>query len=405
MNVLSIYSCATRVNFQLLDMPSETVIAKGHVLRIGISGSCINYHDIHTGYHHASYSINSHCDALKAIRDMLQYSDTSADAIRHSVSVIAHFISHGGTEGLGPVIISEASKDIVRKNIVLSDYRNIPALQGIEAAEHVFPDAVQVGVFDTSFAQTMEPKAYRYAVAPEYYDMGVRKYGSHGITHEHVLETACLQLKLPVEKQRMVICDIGTEVSICAVSCGHCIDVSSGFSPLEGPVMSANCGACDAHVIEYIVRMSGKTLPEVMNTLNRQSGIMALCDCLGHTEDMKYLLEHNDERAKLAVDMQVYSIQKYIGAYVAALQGIDVLAFTGMHGVTNPMLRKAIASAFTYLGLELDEDINSSYQWQEQTATDISGKQSKVKVIIVHKQDEVALAMAAYKLCQRNHRN
>lgn len=399
MKILVLNSGTSFIRFQLWNMLDEIELLHGQVLKIGLSGSCIDYHVRYDDYHHFEDEIRDHADALRQLCCIFNQACISGIECETDIRAVVHFIPHGGAECVEPAIITNDVKAVIRKYFEFSEYRNAAALRGIEAAESILPEAVQIGVFDTGFSQSMEPKAYMYGLPYEYYtDLGIRRYGFHGLVHQHAMETACHEIDADPAATKMIISNLGTENSISAIENGRCVDISNGFSYSEGPMMAVSCGDCDPSIVPIIYNNKGMSLQEVMNVLKKKSGMMAYCNCLGHTKDMEYLLTHADDRARLAMDMQVYTIQKYIGAYIAALNGADVLVFTGINGVTNPRLREEILANFEYAGWAVDNDANARCNWHTSSNSIISSRESKAKIVVVDSSNAMVDLKVAYRL-------
>ena len=380
-------------------MPGDTRILNGRILGIGIQDALLEYY-AHGVYHSHRIPLNDHADAVQSIVGILIDDNLN---ITHSITeirVVTYFVPHGGTIDTALVPLSDENISKIRNAISLSFNKNASALAAFYALHHQLPSAAHIGAVDTAFHQTMEPMAFLYGLPYSYYDtMGVRKYGFYGIVHQEAVNQACAVLNTSSQDKRVIVCHVDNDISICAVQNGFCIDVSNGFSQNEGPVMATRCGSCDPTVVDYLVTHEGMSLDETIYLLNARSGLTGLCGCRRDMRDLPYLIESGNSQAKLAFDMQIYSIQKYIGAYIAAMRGVDTIVFTGEAAVNLPDMRADILSCFDYLSIKIDSNTNMNRTYQTSI---ISSVDSAVDIVVAPIEIDRTIAQYTYSFFRTN---
>ena len=308
----------------------------------------------------------------------------------NEISAVGHRVLHGGKFFSDSIIINEEVKDVIKACFELGPLHNPANLIGIEACEKIMPNTPQVAVFDTAFHQTMPAKAYMYGIPYEYYDKyNIRKYGFHGTSHSFVSKRAIEIAGLDKDNSKVVVCHLGNGASISAVENGKSIDTSMGLTPLEGLIMGTRSGDIDPTVIQYIAHKENKTLEEVLNILNKKSGVLGLSEYSSDFRDILKRAGEGEEKATLALDAFVYRIVKYIGSYIAAMNGVDAIAFTAGLGENNAKVRNMICSSLAYVGVELDQAANEEAAGVEKI---ISSANSKVKVMAIPTNEELAIA-------------
>ena len=401
MKILVVNAGSSSLKYQLIDMEGEQVIAKGQVERIGIEGGHLNQKS--NGKVIDIYEpIADHVQATQMMLTALQDPEKGAIKSVDEVSAVGHRVLHGGTEFCASVIIDEKVKAAIRKCIPLGPLHNPANLMGIEACEKVMPTTPQVAVFDTAFHQTMPAKAYMYGVPKKYHDeLGVRRYGFHGTSHRYVSKRVCEFLGIDPVGQRIIVCHLGNGSSLSAVVDGKCVDTTMGLTPLEGVLMGTRCGTCDPAVVQFIANNEGWTVDEVLTMMNKKSGLLGISGVSSDMRDVDTKADEGDENCILARDMLIYSIQKAIGSYVAAMGGVDVIVFTAGIGENNNGLRERVMANFGYLGIELDKEKNDYCHNPHLSETIISTPDSKVKVVVIPTNEEIMIARDTLELVSK----
>lgn len=388
MKILILNAGSSSLKYQLIDMDGEKILAKGICERIGIEGGKIKQNVGDKVYELESH-MKDHTDGIQLMLKALTDSEKGALKSMDEIGAVGHRVLHGGERFTASVLIDKEVKDAVRANIPLGPLHNPANLMGIEACEKVMPDTPNVAVFDTAFHQTMPPKAYLYGVAKEYYErLRIRRYGFHGTSHRYVSKRACEFLGLDRKKSKVITCHLGNGSSLAAVDGGKCVDTSMGLTPLEGVIMGTRSGSVDPAVVQFIANSDHQTVDEVIDILNKKCGLLGLSGKSSDSRDIENLCDAGDEDALTARELLAYSIKKYIGAYTAAMGGVDVIAFTGGIGENNHNLRKMVIDGFEYLGAKIDEQRNLV----NRTETIISTDASKVKVVVIPTDEEIVIA-------------
>lgn len=401
MKILVVNAGSSSLKYQLIDMDGEQVIAKGQVERIGIEGGHLNQKsggkvmDIYE-------PIADHVQATQMMLAALQDPEKGAIKSVDEVSAVGHRVLHGGTEFCASVVIDEKVKAAIRKCIPLGPLHNPANLMGIEACEKVMPTTPQVAVFDTAFHQTMPAKAYMYGVPKKYHDeLGVRRYGFHGTSHRYVSKRVCEFLGIDPKGQRIIVCHLGNGSSLSAVVDGKCVDTTMGLTPLEGVLMGTRSGTCDPAVVQFIANNEGWTVDEVLTMMNKKSGLLGISGYSSDMRDVDAKADEGDADCILARDMLIYSIQKAIGSYVAAMGGVDVIVFTAGIGENNNGLRERVMANFGYLGIAIDKEKNDDCHNPHLSETIISTPDSKVKVVVIPTNEEIMIARDTLELVHK----
>ena len=388
MKILILNAGSSSLKYQLIDMEGEKLLAKGLCERIGIEGSKIKQS---VGAHSIELEapMKDHTDGIQLMLKALTDPEKGALKSMDEIGAVGHRVLHGGERFTGSVLINEEVKAAVRENIPLGPLHNPANLMGIEACEKVMPQTPNVAVFDTAFHQTMPKKAYLYGVPMEYYDrLHIRRYGFHGTSHRYVSKRVCEFLGVDRAKTRVITCHLGNGSSLAAVDGGKCVDTSMGLTPLEGVIMGTRSGNLDPAVVQFIANSEKKTVDEVLDILNKKSGLVGLSGKSSDMRDIDALCEKGDEGALIARDMLVYSIRKYIGAYAAVMGGVDVIVFTAGIGENNDNLRELVMQGFEYLGAKLDAEKNRKTRNEAVVSTD----DSKVKIVVIPTDEEIVIA-------------
>ncbi|KSV59528.1 acetate/propionate family kinase [Acetivibrio ethanolgignens] len=390
MNVLVINCGSSSLKYQLINMEDESVLAKGLCERIGIEGSKLTHSPAGKDKLVIEQPMPDHQVAVKLVLDALV--DEKAGVIKDikEISAVGHRVLHGGKYYSDSIVVNEDVKKVIKDCFDLGPLHNPANLIGINACEAAMPGTPQVAVFDTAFHQTMPEKAYMYAIPHEYYEKySIRRYGFHGTSHSFVSKKLLEISGLDANNSKVIVCHLGNGASVSAVVNGKCVDTSMGLTPLEGLIMGTRSGDLDPAIVEFIANKEGLTVSEMLNVLNKKSGVLGMSG--GVSSDFRDLdkaaLEGN-ELAKLALEAFVYRVAKYIGAYTAAMNGVDAIAFTAGLGENDKTTRKNIVSYLGYLGAKLDEERNN-IRGEEAL---ISADDSKVKLYVIPTNEELAIA-------------
>lgn len=377
-------------------MPEAKVICLGLIDRIGLDESVIQHKTFPEGREHVrreTIKLKDHAAGLQEVARLL--TDATIGVIRNpgEIDVVGHRVVHGGETFSKTMIITNAVKEKIKKLFPLAPLHNPPNYLGIEVAEKVFANAKQVAVFDTAFHQTMPPVAYRYAIPKAFYDQHqIRAYGFHGTSHKYVSARATEYLQN--KNARLITIHLGNGCSICAINNGECVDTSMGFGPMNGLIMGTRTGDIDQSVIFYLVNQAGHSLEEVNNMLNKKSGMLGLTG-FSDMRDVKVDYEKGNKEAILAYDMYAYHIKKYIGAYIAALNGVDAIIFTAGVGENDSLTRKLATRNMDYFGIHLDENKNEA---GGKDIYEINQTDSPVKILVVSTNEELEIARQCYAL-------
>ncbi|WP_316803135.1 acetate kinase [Pedobacter nototheniae] len=399
MNILVINSGSSSLKYQLFKMPEKTPVCYGMAERIGIEGSFIK----HTFFkQNQKYTvekagfISNHGEALKQILTLLSEGEDAVMVSPDDIHAVGHRVVHGGENFAGPALVTSEVKQLIKKLFSLAPLHNPVNYKCIEVAEETFPNAKQVAVFDTAFHQSIPEKAYRYAIPEWYYkEHGIRAYGFHGTSHKYVSEQAIGYLGK--ENSKIISIHLGNGCSITAIRNGKSVETSMGFGPLSGLMMGTRSGDIDPSVIFQLMEHSGYTLDQLSNLLNKQSGLLGVGGS-SDMRDIRKLAAENVEAAHLALKLYAYRIKKFIGAYVAVLNGVDAIVFTAGVGENDSEMRKAVCEDLNYLGIELNTNKNNEYQGE---LTDISTDSSVVKILVIPTNEEYEIANQCFTLLQK----
>ena len=388
MKVLVINAGSSSLKYQLLDPDTKEVLAKGLCERIGIDGH-IKHTPTNKDVYDADRYMPDHEAAIKLVMEVLTHNYYGVIQDMSEIDAVGHRVVHGGEEFTHSVLIDRAVMKGIRECIPLAPLHNPANITGIEACQEVMPNTPMVAVFDTAFHQTMPGKAFMYAVPYEYYENdGIRRYGFHGTSHRYVSGRCAELMGKPIEELKIVSCHMGNGSSIAAIDGGKCIDTSMGFTPLVGLPMGTRCGDLDAGVIQFIMNKYGIGIDEMLNILNKKSGVLGVSGVSSDFRDLDNAAAEGNERAQLALDMFHYWVAKVAGSYVAAMNGVDAIVFTAGVGENSKSSRAAIAEYFGYLGVTIDEEANS----KRGEDVCISTPDSKVKVFVIPTNEELVIA-------------
>ncbi len=389
MNVLVINCGSSSLKFQLINSESEQVLAKGLCERIGIDGS-LTYQPEGGEKVKSDKAMPTHTEAIQFVIDALTDENTGVVKSLSEIGAVGHRVVHGGEKFASSVVITDEVKAAIEECNDLAPLHNPANLIGINACEKLMPGTPMVAVFDTAFHQTMPEKAYMYGLPYEYYDKyKVRRYGFHGTSHSFVSKRAAELAGKSYDQVKTIVCHLGNGASICAVENGKSVDTSMGLTPLEGLVMGTRSGDIDPAILEFISKKEGLDISGLMNMLNKKSGVFGLSNNLSSDfRDLEEGANSGNNEARIALEVFAYRVAKYVGSYAAAMNGVDVIAFTAGIGENSGTVRSAAAKYLGYLGIEINEEANKK-RGEEIT---ISTPDSKVQVMVIPTNEELAIA-------------
>lgn len=387
MNVLVINCGSSSLKYQLINSDTEDVLAKGLCERIGIDGRLV-YQKAGSDKEITECAMPTHKEAIQFVLDALTNDKTGAIKSLKEVDAIGHRIVHGGEKFASSVVITDEVLEAVAQCNDLAPLHNPANLIGINACKELMPGVPMVAVFDTAFHQTMPEKAYLYGLPYEYYEnYKVRRYGFHGTSHSFVSKETARFLGMDLENSKIIVCHLGNGASISAVKDGKCVDTSMGLTPLEGLVMGTRSGDIDPAIMEYIAKKENLDIAGVMNVLNKKSGLEGISGLSSDFRDLTAGAKEGNKRAIAAIEVFCYRVAKYVGSYVAAMNGVDAIAFTAGIGENVGLVREKICSYLGYLGITLDAEANA----KSGDNCVISAADSKVKVAVIPTNEELAI--------------
>jgi len=371
-------------------MSNQTVLAKGLVEKIGLNGSCLKLTKENGDQVVFDGEILDHKIGIEYVLGVLSSKKHGCIASLSEISAVGHRVVHGGEMFNSSVLITDEVIAALEKCIDLAPLHNPPNLKGIEAISELIPDTVQVGVFDTAFHQTMPKHAYMYAIPYSLYQKySIRRYGFHGTSHRYVSLRACEILNVDYKSQKIITCHLGNGASISAINHGSSVDTSMGFTPIEGLIMGTRAGDLDIGVVTYLMEKENLGVETASTLFNKHSGMLGLSGISSDFRDINKAANNGDELSQLAIKMFCYRVKKYIGSYTAAMNGCDILIFTGGVGENSDFTRKGICEELDWLGFELDEIRNLGLSGIEAV---ISTEKSKVKIMVVPTDEELMIA-------------
>lgn len=387
MNVLVINCGSSSLKYQLIDSKTEAVLAKGLCERIGIDGRLV-YQKAGGDKEITEAAMPTHKEAIQMVLHALVNEKTGAIKSLDEVGAIGHRVVHGGEKFAASAVITDEMIKTVEECNDLAPLHNPANLIGIRVCAELMPHVPQVGVFDTAFHQTMPPKAYLYGLPLDYYKKyKIRRYGFHGTSHSYVSKHAIQFLGLDPDNSKVIVCHLGNGSSISAVQNGKCIDTTMGLTPLEGVIMGTRSGSIDPAIVEFIAKKENLDIAGVMNVLNKKSGLLGLSGISSDMRDLEDAAAEGNEDAKNAREALAYGIAKYVGGYVAAMNGVDAIIFTAGIGENDNLVREDICSYFKYLGVTIDKEANK----KRGEDIVISTPDSKVKVAVIPTNEELAI--------------
>lgn len=390
MKVLILNCGSSSIKYQLFQMETESVKAKGVAEKVGLKGSFLKHEKENGNKVKFEGEILDHQTGIEYILGVLTSEKHGCLKNLDEIDAVGHRVVHGAEKFKDSVLINE---DVIEQMEACSDLaplHNPPNLKGIYAMQYLLPGVPQVGVFDTAFHQTMPKEAYMYAIPYSLYEKyGIRRYGFHGTSHRYVSQRACEMLDRQLCDLKMVTCHLGNGASMAAIKNGKSIDTSMGLTPVEGLIMGTRAGDLDLGVLTFIMDKEEIGFSATNTLINKHSGILGITGISSDMREVEEAAEDNNERAKLALDMYHYRIKKYLGSYSAAMGGLDVIVFTGGVGENGDITRDAVCENMEFLGVELDKKKNKGLRGKEAI---ISTKNSKVKVLVIPTNEELVIA-------------
>jgi len=389
MKILVLNSGSSSLKFQLFDMPKGRVLVKGLAERIGEPVGHFKANNFEV-----EKPLPTHKEALELLTNFLLNPENKIIKDKNEILAVGHRVVHGGNTFVQPTLINSEVKDKIKELFSLAPLHNPANLTGIETAEHIFPDAKQVAIFDTAFHQSIPEVNHRYAIPAEFYKQDIRKYGFHGISHQYVSREA--GKRLGKEDAKIITLHLGNGASATAVQAGKSFDTTMGFGPMNGLIMGTRSGDIDQSIVFYLMDKLGYSSAEVQNLLNKKSGMMALASS-NDLRDIEAQANQGDTNARLALEMYADAIKKYIGNFAARMNGLDALVFTAGIGENSTIVREMVCKDMSFLGIEIDAEKNNNpnnYQG------DIGKNNSKVKVLLIPTNEELEIARQSFDLLQ-----
>lgn len=399
MIVLVMNAGSSSLKYQLYNMEDESVLATGRVERIGMDSSILVHEPAGKAEISQVSEILDHNAAVKKVIDILIHREHGVIKSMNEIKAVGHRVVHGGETFQYSTVVTSAVKQEIRKLFDLAPLHNPPAMAGINAVETNLPDVLQAVVFDTAFHQSMPMKSFLYPIPMVLYRRHkIRRYGFHGTSHDYVSNKAARVLGKPLNQLKLITCHIGNGASCTAILNGKSFDTSMGLTPLEGLMMGTRSGDIDPAIVPFTMNKEELTLSEVNSMLNKHSGLQAISGISSDMREIAAAIDKGDENAKLAFDMYIHRLRKYIGAYAAAMNGVDAVIFTAGVGENSSLVRQAVCDGLTFFGLEIDTQLNNK---RSKEARIISTENARVKVLVVPTNEELLIARDTYKLVQQ----
>ncbi len=397
MKILVINTGSSSLKYQLIDMATESVVAKGLCDRIGIDHSFLKHTKIGCEAVLIERDLYNHKVAIQEVIKALIDKKIGVISDMSEIMAVGHRVVHGGEKFHASVLIDNEVMKAIEDCIELAPLHNPPNITGIEACKQIMPNTPMIAVFDTAFHQTMPKHAYLYALPYDMYEKyGVRKYGFHGTSHKYVAERAAVMLDKPLDELNLVSCHLGNGASVCAIKNGKSVDTSMGFTPLAGLAMGTRSGTIDPSVIWYLMEKEKMSVVEINDYLNKKSGVLGISGISSDFRDIMSAAAEGNERAKLALDIFCYRVKKYIGEYAAIVDGIDAVIFTAGIGENNGVVRKEILTGLDFMGIDVDWEKNKV----SGVETDVSTPNAKVRTLVIPTNEELAIARESKKVLE-----
>ena len=390
MKVLVINAGSSSLKYQLMDTDTRTVLAKGLCERIGIDGRLTHKVPAKDLKLEFEIAMPTHAEAIQSVLDALTSAEHGVIRSMSEIDAVGHRVVHGGEKFAASARIDADVMAALEECIPLAPLHNPANITGIKACQAVMPSTPMVAVFDTAFHQTMPARSYIYALPYEYYEKDkVRRYGCHGTSHRYVSARAAALLGKPIEELKIITCHLGNGSSVSAIDGGRSVDTSMGFTPLAGVPMGTRSGDLDAGILEYLMNKYGMDIKEMLNVLNKKSGVLGISGVSSDFRDLEEAAKAGNDRAQLALDSFQYSVKKLVGAYAAAMGGVDAIVFTAGVGENDAVTRMAIASGLEFMGVKMDAEANNTRGHEAV----VSAADSKVKVLLIPTDEELMIAM------------
>lgn len=398
MKILVINCGSSSLKYQLVDMVGESVLCKGLVERIGIEGSQIKHETTGKEKETIQEPMSDHKKALELVLNAIIDPNYGAIKSMDEIGAVGHRVVHGGEYFSSSVVIDDKVMEAIEACIELAPLHNPPNIMGIEACKELMPSTPMVAVFDTAFHQTMDSDNYIYPIPYEFYEKyKIRRYGFHGTSHKYVANRAAEILGKDIKDINIVTCHLGNGSSVCAVQGGKSMDTSMGFTPLEGLAMGTRSGDIDPAIIPFIMNKEDMTFDEVNNMLNKESGVLGISGLSSDFRDLEIAMDEGNERAKLALDVFVNRVKKYVGAYIATMCGTDALVFTAGIGENSAYIRKAVCEGLECIGIRIDEELNNVRGEEAQLNKDITS----TTIMVIPTNEELMIARDTLELVSK----
>lgn len=399
MKILVLNCGSSSLKYQLFNMDDEKVLAQGIAERIGLNDSILTHKTSNGDKHKINLNFKNHKEALNKILELLTSKEYGVLKSLSEIEALGHRVVHGGEKYSKAVLVNEDVKKSIKELFSLAPLHNPANLIGIEVCEELMKNVPMVALFDTAFHQSMNSEEFLYAIPYELYkENGIRKYGFHGSSHKYVSEKAAELVKKNIKNLKIISCHLGNGASLCAIKNGKSFDTTMGFSPLDGLVMGTRCGSIDPSIPLYLIKNNKLSVEEVDNILNKKSGVLGISSVSSDFRDIEDEAKKGNKRASLALDIFHYRIKKQIGAYIAALNGVDIIIFTAGVGENGPETREAILKDMDFFGIILDKEKNKV----RGKIQEISAKNSKVKVFVIPTNEELVIARETKKILTQN---
>lgn len=398
MKVIVLNCGSSSIKYQLFEMPSKAVLAKGLVDKIGLKGSAIKHKRSDGVEAKLEGEILDHQAGIQYLLGILVSEKYGSIKNIEEIDAVGHRVVHAGEKFSGSVFITEEVIDALEECVDLAPLHNPPNLKGIYAMKELLPEVPQVGVFDTAFHQTMPPQAYLYGIPYSLYEKyKIRRYGFHGTSHKYVSKRACEILGLDYENQKIITCHLGNGASMAAIKDGKSVDTSMGMTPIEGLIMGTRCGDLDVGALLFIADKEETSIQNTSTLVNKFSGMIGVSGVSSDMRDIETAAENGNERAKVALEMYQYRVRKYIGAYAAAMGGVDVIVFAGGIGENDTVTRTKSLEGLEFLGLEVDREKSLKSRGKEEI---ISTPESRIKIIVVPTDEELMIAADTHEIIE-----
>lgn len=399
MKILVLNCGSSSLKYQLFNMDDEKVLAQGIAERIGLNDSILTHKTSNGDKHKINLNFKNHKEALNKILELLTSKEYGVLKSLSEIEAVGHRVVHGGEKYSKAVLVNEDVKKSIKELFSLAPLHNPANLIGIEVCEELMKNIPMVALFDTAFHQSMNLEEFLYAIPYELYkENGIRKYGFHGSSHKYVSEKAAEIAKKDIKNLKIISCHLGNGASLCAIKNGKSFDTTMGFSPLDGLVMGTRCGSIDPSIPLYLIKNNKLSVEEVDNILNKKSGVLGISSVSSDFRDIEDEAKKGNKKASLALDIFHYRIKKQIGAYIAALNGVDIIIFTAGVGENGPETREAILKDMDFFGIILDKEKNKV----RGKIQEISAKNSKVKVFVIPTNEELVIARETKKILTQN---